>query len=228
MIGQFWIMLGWVIAAMGIGFGISYVFAGRMNLSRHRFLIPYVFITTIFLYSFTQRNEVDLAGVLAKNWIWGILVGGAISLFLVKTVRAQPLSRRTYGSELVLDVTWAGLVYGLIDALFLNVMPVMAVWLGGSQFAWAGTVAGKIGLAILGLVASLLVTLTYHLGYPEFRNRSVMLVLAGNTLITFAYLLSGNPLGSLLSHTAMHVAAVFQGPDTTIQLPPHYQGYQRI
>jgi len=228
MIGQFWTMLGWVIAAMGVGFGISYVFAGRMNLSRHRFLIPYVFITAIFLYSFALRNEIDLAGVLAKNWGWGVVAGGLVSLFLVKTVRAQPVSRNTYGTDLVLDVTWAGLVYGLTDALFLNVMPVMAVWLGASQFAWAATIAGKIGLALLGLFASLLVTLTYHLGYPEFRNRSVMLVLVGNTLITLAYLLSGNPLGSIISHTAMHVAAVFQGPETTIQLPPHYQGYQRI
>lgn len=219
-------MLGWLMAATGLGFGISYVFAGKMNLSRHRFLIPYVFITAIFLYSFTQRNAVDLAGMLAKNWGWGIIVGGLVSLFLVKTVRAQPISRNTYGAELALDVTWAGLIYGLVDALFLNVMPVMAVWMGGSQFPWVGSVAGKIGLALLGLVASLLVTLTYHLGYPEFRNKSVMLVLMGNTLITFAYLLSGNPLGSIISHTAMHVAAVFQGPETTIQLPPHYQGYR--
>ena len=64
-------------------------------------------------------------------------------------------------------------------------------------------------------------TLTYHVGYAEFRNRSVGLVLVGNSLITLAYLLSTNPLGAILSHTAMHVAAVIQGPETTIQLPPH-------
>ena len=42
-------------------------------------------------------------------------------------------------------------------------------------------------------------------------------------LITLAFLLSGNPLGSLISHTTMHLAAVLQGPETTIQLPPHYR-----
>ena len=228
MVNTFWSMLGWLVAAMGLGFGISYVFAGKMNFSRHRYLIPYVSLTTVFLYAFLVRSGIDLGALLVKNWGWGLLAGGLVSLFLVRTVRAQPLSRHTYGAELALDVTWAGLVYGLVDALFLNVMPVMVVWMGGSQFAWAGSVAGKIGLALLGLLASLLVTLTYHLGYPEFRNKSVMLVLVGNSLITLAYLLSGNPLGSIVSHTAMHVAAVFQGPDTTIQLPPHYQGYQRI
>lgn len=41
------------------------------------------------------------------------------------------------------------------------------------------------------------------------------------------FLLSGNPFGSLISHTVMHLAAVLQGPETTIQLPPHYQvGYK--
>lgn len=224
----FWTMLVWVIAASGIGFGISAVFAGRMKLSRHSFLIPYVSLVSIFLCAFFLLNEVDLPAILAENVAWGILTGGVVSLFLVKTVRAQPVSRNTYGVELALDVTWAGLVYGIVDSLFLNVMPVIAIWIGGSQFAWSGTVAGKIGLAFLGLVASLLVTLTYHLGYPEFRNKSVMLVLIGNSLITLAYLLSGNPLGSIVSHTAMHVAAVLQGPETTIQLPPHYQGYESI
>jgi hypothetical protein len=81
---------------------------------------------------------------------------------------------------------------------------------------------------MIGLFASLLVTLAYHLGYFEFRNKSVGLVLVGNTLITLAFLLSGNPFGSIISHTAMHVAAVLQGPETTIQLPPHYQSYESV
>jgi hypothetical protein len=225
---EFWTMLAWVIGASGLGFGISYVFAGRMSLARHRFLIPYVAIVSLFLYSFIALNQVDLVGLLAGNWAIGILMGGLVSIFLVKTVRGQPLSRQTYGAELTFDIIWAGLVYGMIDALFLNVMPVVAIFAGASHLAWAETLAGKVGLGIAGLFASLLVTMTYHLGYPEFRNKSVGLVLAGNTLITLAFLLSGNPLGSIISHTAMHVAAVLQGPETTIQLPPHYQGYRRF
>lgn len=223
MSNQFWIMVGWVIAASGIGFGISAVFAGVMNLSRRRFLIPYVSLVSIFLYGFFALNKIDLANVVVENWVFGILAGGLVSIFLVRTVRNQPATRRSAGAALGFDITWAGLVYGFIDALFLNVMPVLAVWVGTSQFGWTESIPGKIGMAGLGLFASLLVTLTYHLGYPEFRNKSVGLVLAGNTLITLAFLLSGNPLGSIISHTAMHIAAVLQGPETTIQLPPHYQ-----
>ncbi|MDL1945033.1 hypothetical protein FBQ99_22180 [Chloroflexi bacterium CFX2] len=216
-------MIGWTLVAAILGFAISAVFSGWLRFSRTRFLIPYVCLTCIFLYGFVLVNEVNLVAVLRENWAWGILAGGLVSIFLVKTVRSQPLSRQSNGAGVVFDLLWAGLVYGMVDALFLNVMPVLAVWIGTSQFDWAGTVAGKIAVSAAGLFASILVTLTYHLGYPEFRNKRVMLVLAGNSLITLAFLLSGSPWGSIISHTAMHVAAVLQGAETTIQLPPHYQ-----
>jgi hypothetical protein len=222
-----WSLVGWVIAASGIGFAISAIFAGRMKLPRHRFLIPYVFIASIFIAGFIMLNETELTPIFTTNWGWGILAGGLLSVYLVKTVRAQPATRHSGGVGLAFDMAWTGLVYGVVDALFLNIMPVIAVWMGVAQFAWATTLAGKIGVGFIALIASLLVTLTYHLGYPEFRNKSVFLVLLGNSLITLAFLLSGNPLGSLISHTAMHLAAVWQGPETTIQLPPHYHaGYE--
>lgn len=220
---QFWIMLAWVAAASVLGFVISAVFAGWLQLARHRFLAPYVLLTLAFLYGFFTWNRIDLIALLIDNWIWGVGLGVLVSLFLIRTVRSQPISRETEGTGLIFDLAWSGVVYGLIDALFLNVMPVVAIWVGGSQFAWANTLLGKVGLGFAGLLASLLVTLCYHLGYPEFRNPRVGLVLVGNSLITLAYLLSGNPLGSIISHTAMHIAAVLQGPETTIQLPPHYQ-----
>lgn len=155
------------------------------------------------------------------NWLWSVASGVIVGLFLVKNVFSQPASRQSTGWGFILDIIWIGLVYGIIDALFLNVMPVLVVWtsnpLAGGVTAWPG----KIGIGALGLVASLLVTLAYHLGYAEFRNRSVGLVLFGNMLITLTFLISANPLGAILSHTAMHVAAVIRGPETTIQLPPH-------
>jgi hypothetical protein len=117
--------------------------------------------------------------MLSRNWMWGTLAGTLISIFLVKTVRAQPLSRQSSGMDLFVDIGWAGLVYGLVDALFLNVIPVVAVWLGASSFGWAAAPVGKFSIGAAGLFASLLVTLAYHLGYPEFRNKKVVMVLMG-------------------------------------------------
>lgn len=217
-----WLSLGWVLAAGLLGFGISAVFSGWLKLSRRTFLVPYLSLSGAFLYGFWRWSQMDLVAFLAKNWYWGLLAGAIVGAFLVRNIQSQPASARSTGNGLLLDVLWVGLGYGAMDALLLNVMPVVAIWTGFSGVEWASAWLGKIALGALSLLASLLVTLLYHLGYPEFRNRKVTLVLVGNALITLAYLLSTNPLGALVSHVGMHVAAVFRGPETMIQLPPHY------
>lgn len=213
--------VGWVLAACILGFAISAVFSAWLKLPRRVFLIPYILLSSVFVTWFIRSSEIDLIGLIRQNWIWGLIAGALVGAFTVSNVRSQPASRESTGGALALDLVWLGLAYGIMDALLLNVMPVLAVWNGCVQAGWTATWAGKIGAGLLALGASLLVAFAYHIGYVEYRNKSVVLVLIGNALITLATLLSANPLGAILSHTIMHVAAVIQGPDTTIQLPPH-------
>lgn len=221
MTATIWSYVAWILAASLLGFGISGVFAGKLKLSRRLFLIPYVALTFLFLYTFLRWSGLSARALFAENWLAGLVAGILVGAFLIINVRSQPRSRKSRRQELVLDLAWLGLVYGAIDALFLNIMPVLAVWQAVSAAAWSPSLITNIIAGGLALAASLLVTLTYHLGYPEFRNRSIGLVLLGNALITLAFLLSANPLGALISHMLMHLAAVIQGPETTIQLPPH-------
>lgn len=213
----------WIIAASAWGFGISAIFSALFKLQRRLFLIPYIILTSVFLYGFVRLNSIDLSTLIEQNLLWGIVAGVIIGGFLVFNVRSQPSTRNSSGGELLIDLSWLGLAYGIIDALFLNIIPVLAVGAGLSQIGWTSSWLGRIGVAVIALFASLWVTLAYHVGYKEFRNRSVGLVLVGNALITFAFLVSGNPVGAVISHAVMHIAAVIQGPETTIQLPPHYQ-----
>ena len=222
MTGPWWLHLIWVLAATLLGFVLTAVFSGWMQLSRRIFLVVYLVSTGAFLFAFARWSRVDLGTLITQNWIWGVVAGVLVATFLVINVRSQADSQQLTGGALFFDFTWLGLVYGLIDALFLNVMPVLAALQATSQLGWTESWTGIIGAGVLGLGASLLVTAGYHLGYPEFRNSTLGLVLAGNSLITLAYFLPGNPLGALISHTVMHIAAVNQGPETTIQLPPHY------
>ena len=211
----------WIMGGCFLGFILSALFSNHFKLSRRVFLIPYIISTTIFLIGFFFLNKTEMAVIFTHNWLWGIILGIAIGAFLVKSVFSQPASRKSTGWEFVFDLIWVGLAYGIIDGLFLNVMPVLAVIDAVQSPGWLGSFAGKIAIGIIAIAASLLITLVYHLGYSEFRNKSVGLVLIGNALITLSFILSGNPLGAILSHTAMHVAAVIRGPETTIQLPPH-------
>ena len=99
-----WALIGWVVAASILGFAISAVFASWMKLSRNLFLIPYVSLASIFLYAFFVLNQIDVAGILINNWPWGILAGGIASVFLIRNVKSQPVSRQSAGTELIFDV----------------------------------------------------------------------------------------------------------------------------
>jgi hypothetical protein len=104
----------------------------------------------------------------------------------------------------------------------LSVIPVLATWQAGSQLGWTDSWPGKLAVGVTALVASILVTLAYHLGYPEFRGPQVRAPMLGVGMMSLGYLLTTNPIAVVVSHIAMHIAAVMHGPATTTQLPPHY------
>jgi hypothetical protein len=114
-------------------------------------------------------------------------------------------------------------IYGLMDALLLSVLPVLATWQAFTVLEWTLTWPGKILVGALAILASLLVTIAYHLGYPEYHGKGLFGPVIGNTTMTLGYLLTTNPIAAMLSHVAMHIAGVLHGPASVIQLPPHYQ-----
>jgi hypothetical protein len=209
-----------------LGLALTALFAARLRFPRRLFLVPYVFSAVLFVASYLLWSDTDFVALLANKWQWGLAAGVLVGALTVANVRSQPTSRQAAGGELLGELAWLGLVYGLADALFLNIFPVIAVWNGATALGWTGTLWGAIATAFLGLIASLVVTLFYHAGYVEFRNQNMARALVGNSMITLAYLVSGNPLGAIVAHVVMHLAAVLQGPETTIQLPPHLAGQE--
>jgi hypothetical protein len=220
---QFLTSIGWVIAAGVLGFTISAVFSAGIQLSRNRFLIPYVSLVTIFLSAFIIFNKVDLAALLMKNWLWGAVGALLVGAFLVRNVLSQPASARSAGFPLAFEVLWSGVIYGLFDSLLLSVLPVLAIWEAFSLFDWTVGWPGKIVVSVIGFIASLFVTICYHLGFPEYRmKKGIFGPTIGNGIMTLGYLLTNNPITAIFSHIAMHIAGVWRGPASVMQLPPHY------
>ena len=144
-----------------------------------------------------------------------------MGVVMVRNVLSQPPSPRSRGLRLFFELFWFGVIYGALDALLLSVFPVLVSWQAFPDLG--NTILGKIGLALIALAASEFITIAYHAGYPEFRNSSLVLPAIGNGIFTLAYVLSMNPISSLGSHAAMHIAAVWHGTERTVQLPPHYK-----
>ncbi len=215
--------LGWIVVAGLLGFGTSFLFAGFLRLPRRVFLIPYIVVSGLYLYSFFRWSGIPLQDLIRHNWIWGLLGAFLLAIFLVKNILSQPVSSHTKGLSLAFDIFWLGILYGLTDALLLSVLPVFAAWQAFTLLGWTISWPGKIFVGLIAVLASLLVTIAYHFGFPEYKGKKMMGPVIGNSTMTLGYLLTTNPLAAMLSHMAMHIAGVFHGPASVTQLPPHYQ-----
>jgi hypothetical protein len=214
--------LGWVAAAALLGFAVSFIFAGVLRLPRNVYLIPYIAFISLFLYAFAIWSGLAMGDLIRHHWVWGLVGALLLAAFTINNIRSQPVSTRSEGFPLVFDIFWSGVAYGLIDALLLSVLPVLATWQAFTLLNWTANWPGKILVGALAILASLFVTVAYHLGYPEYRGAGLFGPSIGNTAMTLGYLLTNNPLAAVLSHIAMHIAGVLHGPASVVQLPPHY------
>ena len=197
--------LGWLLAACAVGFAASAMFTWWLRWERGLFVGAYQALAGSLLVLFFSWRRIGVAE-LAARWRRGLLGAAIAGAFVVANVLAQPAARPLGGADLALGIFWLGIVYGTLDGLFLNVMPVLAFE----------------GRKALGVAASIAVTVAYHAGFPEYHGAAMAAVVLGNTVMTLAYVLTGSPLAAVLAHVAMHVAAVLHGADATLQLPPHY------
>jgi hypothetical protein len=186
------------------------------------FLVPYIGITSLFLYAYARWSGFSITELLLHNWVWGLVGAVLLALFTIKNILSRPVSPRVKGISLLLDLLWSGIAYGLTDALLLTVLPVLATWQAFTLLNWTSALPGKIMVGAIGILASILVTVAYHFGYLEYRGKGIRGPVIGNTAMTIGYLLTNNPLAAILSHIAMHIAGVMRGPASVTQLPPHY------
>lgn len=212
----------WILIASLLGFAIAAVFAGWLRLQRNLYLLFYILPVTALVIVFFISNNLNIKEIILHNLGWGLLGAFLVCAILVKNVLSQPSSERHKGIALISDIFWPGFAYGLIDALLLSVLPILAVRLAIEDTTMLNSWSGKILFIVLGLLASFFATTVYHLGYPEFLGKKVIVANIGNGLMSLAYLLTLNPLAAILPHITMHIVAMIHGPRTTLQVPPHY------
>ena len=214
--------LTWLALSCLIGFLVPAIFSMGFSWERSLFLVPYVTIITLFLVVYFRKQPISLKELLGP-WRMGIIAAAVATLFLIWKVQQYSPSTVAEGVQLALTLIWVGAIYGAIDGLLLNVLPVLIVYR-----AWPVEVnlsrQKLIFRGLLALTASIVVTVAYHLGYTEFHGVSIFWVIIGNSIITSTYLLTGSPLSAIVTHVIMHIAAVLHGMETVLMLPPHYAG----
>jgi hypothetical protein len=211
----------WILAAGSVGFISSMLFSSLLHLPRAAFVAAHALVASAFVTCYVTLTRTDPGVETRRHSRRGLLVGVVLGLLLTRGVMMQPRSAAPSGGALTAAIVWFGLVYGMVDAVLLNVLPAH-IHLASKAAGTAGSAGGKLKASASALAASLVVTALYHLGFAEFRGPALLQPLIGNAIVTAGYLASGSPLAAIVSHVAMHVAAVVHGMESTVQLPPHY------
>lgn len=200
------------------GFLVPFVFSSLLNLQHDLYYVIYFSLAGGFLGTYVSRSHIDVVRFLRTN-VWpSLIIGVPVSLFLVVNVLSRDGTPRPDGAYLVFEVGWRGLMYGIVDGLLLTAFPAfVAFGLLGDKLTG---IRNRLRFAAMVLIFTLTITGSYHLGYEQFREDGIGQPELGNTIISIPAMATGNPIGSVIAHSAMHVTAVTHSYETDVFLPP--------
>ena len=210
----------WLGAAAVLFFLVPLVGTDWLELQPDLYYLGYFTVAVSFFAAFLATHTSALRPVWTANLWQSLLVGALAGAALAVGVFNQAATPHPDGWRYGFQIIWRGLIYGSVDALTLYVFPAAVAYL-----LMRGNRKGlgrKAGFAGLALVLSLVVTTTYHLGYSEYRGDTIKYPEIGAVVANVPTALTGNPLGAVIAHGAMHTSAVVHQNEGGAQhmLPP--------
>lgn len=148
------------------------------------------------------------------RWPWGVLGAVVAGALLARLVSGIPTAHPAGGMSGATSA-WEGVAYGTAEGLLLSVLPVVVTWQLFAAVGWTegGRAGGRRG----------------RLGGQRSRDRGPpprlpavsgtrdALPAGGCSILSLAYLLTGNPLAAVGGHIVLHLAMLRRG----MELPPH-------
>jgi hypothetical protein len=165
-------------------------------------------------------SDVSITEYVRERWKLSLGVGVLAAVFVVWSVVGRLDSTpHPEGAYFAFEIVWRGFIYGVVDALLLSAFPgLVALNLFRKNLAGVGR---RLGYAVVTLVLVLVITGVYHAGYEDLQNREgITNPEIGNTVMSTPVLVSANPIGSIVAHSSMHVAAVIHAYESKDRLPP--------
>jgi hypothetical protein len=208
-----WFALGAVLA-----FVVPYCGTTLLRLQHDWYLAVYFVFVGSLCMTYARATRLDIRSLVTRRLAVSALAGLAVLAFVVAQVASENGTRHPSGIYFAFELLWRGGLYGAADAILLTAFPCAVVY-----SAMGGELAGRrrrSGFAVAALALVMLITATYHLGYREFRQHSMNKAEIGNVLMSIpALVAAANPVGSIVAHSGMHIAAVVHEYETDSRLP---------
>ena len=211
--------LAWFVVICAASFLIPYLGVSVLDLQHDLFYLLYFAATIALIVSYARSEHVDVAASFSERWRWSVGLGVALAVILVANVfKTEGATAHPHGAYFVFELLWRGVGYGLVDTLLLTVFPsLVARQLLHNHLAGF---TGKLRFTAIALPLVIIVTATYHLGYPQYRQNGLSRPETGNVLISIPTFATANPAGSIVAHVSQHVAAVTHAYESNIFNPP--------
>jgi hypothetical protein len=213
--------LAWLVGGFFFAFLVPFVFADTLDLPRDLFYGVYVLSVVVFFLFWAKTTGQRLGPMVRRRWRLAVALGLGAAAVLVLIVFQKDSTARPEGLDLVGALVWRGVIYGAADGLLLSAFPILAVFAIFEGTRARQRVIGKIAIGLAALVASMVMTATYHLGYSDFRSEKLRQPVAGDVVWSMPTLFTLNPIGAPIAHAGLHVSAVLHSYETDLFLPPH-------
>jgi hypothetical protein len=215
----------WLGGGLLLAFAIPFVLADTLGVQRDGYYALYGVAVAAFVLAYARATRLDLRRCLRRNWQWGVVLGvvGAAVMALI-VVRSSDGSAHPDGASFWLAILWRGVYYGALDGVLLSVFPILAVFHAVERRRPLRRFRAKAVVGVVALAASVAFTVSYHLGYSDFRSSKLAKPVAGDIVWSAPTLLTLSPLGAPIAHAGLHVTAVVHDYETDVFLPPHTAG----
>ena len=210
--------LAWLAGGLALSFAIPYFGSDVLNLPLTYYYLSYFVLTLAFLGAYIRATGVAVVALLRIRWRTSLALGILIGALVITRVLSEATTPGPSGIQLAFELLWRGAAYGTVDALLLTGFPCLL-----TLALLGGNVSGakrKIAYVACSMVLILTITTIYHLGFEQFRRDGLSAPLIGNTMISIPMLATTNPIGSILAHASMHIAATTHAYETPTFLPP--------
>jgi hypothetical protein len=212
----------WLAAGLVIGFAIPFVFADVLRLPRDLYYGIYAAIVVVFFVLWARFTGQSIDAMIRRRWRLATVLGVVFAIVVaVVVIRTEPATAPPGGISLIGAVLWRGVVYGAVDGLLLSAFPILAVFAATAGSRSRRHLPGTVGIGAMALLASLVMTAAYHIGYSDFRSVKLLKPVAGDLIWSVPTLATLNPVGASIAHAGMHVTAVLHSYETDTFLPPH-------
>ena len=211
--------LVWFALVCAVAFVVPYLGVSVLDLQHDVFYLLYFAVTIGLVAGYVRLERIDVDEIFRRGWRWSLGIGVLLAVFLVFNVfNIEDATARPDGAYFVFELLWRGVGYGLVDTLLLTVFPCFVAY--KLLHGHVSGLRGKLRFTALTLPLVLVVTASYHWGYPQYRQDGLSRPETGNVLISIPTFTTANPVGSLVAHVSQHVAAVMHCYESEIFNPP--------